>query len=275
LTRYSKNILFCLLFIHFSVFSQSTISNKSGERFSSFNHWLQSYPDHLVSGFEHAFLEGVNPYKLIAGASAIMILSNLDQDIKNKANKNPFFSAGLSRQADNFGKTFGWGYFAGVGFITVESIISPKRNSEYFSKLELVLESIAVTQIITQTLKMSISRERPNFSDDHSFPSGHTSSVFALATSMNGIYGWKVGVPAFLCATIVGAQRISSNSHYFSDVLTGAMIGIMVGSGFSEIHNEENLNSGLNSDGNKKSVQTGIWIDRNTSTVGAQLKLNF
>jgi hypothetical protein len=238
LNRFYKYILLVLIFTTSKGYSQSDFSIISDERFSDVNHWIKSYPHHVIDGVENSFLKNETPYKLIAGASAIIILSNYDQDLKAKFLNKPFFSNGLSKQADNFGKTFGWGYFAGAGFITLESIISKNNRSQYFSKMELMLESIAVTQVITQTLKMTVKRERPNQSDNHSFPSGHSSSVFALATSLNSIYGWKVGVPAFICASVVGAQRVSSSSHYLTDVATGALIGYLVAEGFTELHSK-------------------------------------
>ena len=230
--------IFILFFSTITGYSQSGFSNISDDRFSDINHWTTSYPRHVLDGAENGFLKNESPYKLIAGASAIIILSNYDQDLKVRFLNKPFFSNDLSRQADNFGKTFGWGYFAGAGFITLESIISKNNRAQYFSKMELMLESIAVTQAITQTLKMTVKRERPNQSDSHSFPSGHSSSVFALATSLNSIYGWKVGMPAFVCASIVGAQRISSSSHYLTDVATGALIGYLVAEGFAQLHSK-------------------------------------
>lgn len=263
MNRYNKYSLLILLFTTLTVYSQSDTLDNGENRFLSLNHWLRSYPHHIMIGVENGFLKNQSSLKLIAGVSAVLISSNFDDDIVSNVKGKPFLAPTLSKQADNFGKSFGWGYFAGVGFITLESLVSKNNMDEYFSKIELVLESIAVTQIITQTLKTTVNRQRPNFSDNHSFPSGHTSSVFALAASMNGIYGWKVGVPAFICASIVGAQRISSSSHYLSDVLSGALIGLLVGNGFSEIHREGN------------SIQPIFRIDQKTSSVGAQLIIVF
>jgi membrane-associated phospholipid phosphatase len=42
-------------------------------------------------------------------------------------------------------------------------------------------------------------------------------------------YGWKLGVPAYLVAGIVGASRIDQDKHYLSDVLAGATLGYIVG----------------------------------------------
>ncbi len=237
---------FCPLFIYFLflnlTFAQSAADTISDYRFKSLNNWITTYPLHTLEGIENSFLKGDSPKFMLGVAAGILLLSKFDYEFSNKFITKPFISQRFSTVADNFGKTFGWGYYAGIGFVTVESIVNKNSTREYFKKLELVLECIAVTQIITQTIKMTTMRTRPNKSDNHSFPSGHTSATFALAGSLNGIYGWQVGVPAYLCASIVGAQRISTNAHYLSDVLSGALIGTLVADGFSLLHQKENSN---------------------------------
>jgi membrane-associated phospholipid phosphatase len=74
-----------------------------------------------------------------------------------------------------------------------------------------------------------VGRERPNGQDDKSFPSGHTSNSFALAAVAERHYGWKVGVPAYILASVVGASRIQQDKHYLSDVVAGATLGYIVG----------------------------------------------
>ena len=83
-----------------------------------------------------------------------------------------------------------------------------------------------VTQGVTQLLKYSVGRMRPDGSSQRSFPSGHASGVFASATVLNRHYGWKVGLPAFGVASYVAASRLSENKHYLSDVVFGAAIGL-------------------------------------------------
>ena len=86
-----------------------------------------------------------------------------------------------------------------------------------------------VTQGVTQLLKYSVGRMRPDGSSQRSFPSGHASGVFASATVLNRHYGWKVGLPAFGVASYVAASRLSENKHYLSDVVFGAAIGLTAG----------------------------------------------
>jgi hypothetical protein len=270
-----QSVFILFIFLSLNGISQSKFPVEAENRFSDLNRWISTYPSHIISGTENAFLKNENPYKFITGAAVILIMSNYDDNIRGDVYHKPFFSHGLSRDADNFGKTFGWGYFAGVGLITCESFISKDSQSQYFSKIELVLESIAVTQVITQTLKTTVKRERPNFSDNHSFPSGHTSSVFALATSLNGIYGWKAGIPAYIIALTVGAQRISSSSHYLTDVLSGALIGYLVADGFSKIHIDESPVDEKQSNASSFLLLPSVWYYAPNSSKGLQLTLFF
>ncbi len=85
--------------------------------------------------------------------------------------------------------------------------------------------SIAVGFGITYGLKQIIHEQRPDGSGDDSFPSGHTAFSFAAAASMQRRYGWEVGVPATLVATLVGFARVKADKHHWYDVVAGAAIG--------------------------------------------------
>jgi undecaprenyl-diphosphatase len=101
-----------------------------------------------------------------------------------------------------------------------------------------VVGSLLINTAITQAMKYSINRQRPydtyptiinpyTIENDASFPSGHTSTAFALATSMSIQYKkWYVVVPAFAWACSVGYSRMYLGEHYPTDVLAGAAIGI-------------------------------------------------
>ncbi|MBC7387644.1 MAG: phosphatase PAP2 family protein, partial [Opitutaceae bacterium] len=96
--------------------------------------------------------------------------------------------------------------------------------------------SIVVNELLTLSLKYSIRRTRPykTYPDidnqaeesDASFPSGHTSNSFALATSLTMDFPkWYVIVPSYLWAGSVGYSRMHLGVHYPTDVLAGALIG--------------------------------------------------
>ncbi len=108
----------------------------------------------------------------------------------------------------------------------------------------VVVDALAATLIasgiITPALKYAVGRYRPNatgatwyakpFSGNVSFPGGHATQAFALASVISGHYHqtW-VRVTSFFIAGCVGLSRIHLNAHYASDVLFGAVIGTAVG----------------------------------------------
>jgi membrane-associated phospholipid phosphatase len=98
---------------------------------------------------------------------------------------------------------------------------------------------LGATEIITFALKDGVQRRRPfvKYPDitpyngkpqsvDYSFPSGHTSTAFSIATSLSLQYPkWYVIAPSFLYAGTVGYSRMYLGMHYPTDVLAGAAIG--------------------------------------------------
>lgn len=92
------------------------------------------------------------------------------------------------------------------------------------------LASVAVMGTLVSTLKRTTQVERPDGSNKHSFPSGHTATAFMTATMLTKEYGHKspwVGIGAYSVASAMGLMRIADNKHWLSDVLAGAGIGIL------------------------------------------------
>lgn len=83
----------------------------------------------------------------------------------------------------------------------------------------------ATTLGVTYALKYIVKKERPDHSDNHSFPSMHTSVSFTGAAFIQRRYGWKWGVPAYLLSTYVGWSRVYGKKHDWWDVAAGAAIG--------------------------------------------------
>ncbi|MDH4066230.1 MAG: phosphatase PAP2 family protein [Acidobacteriota bacterium] len=92
-----------------------------------------------------------------------------------------------------------------------------------------VLRTLAVSQVVVQGLKLAVSRERPDGSDDNSFPSGHAASTFAAAVVFQRHLGKKWAIPTYAIATYVGFSRLHENRHYLSDVVMGVGLGVASG----------------------------------------------
>lgn len=86
--------------------------------------------------------------------------------------------------------------------------------------------SFATTLGITYALKLGVHKERPS-GGEMAFPSGHTSAAFSGAAFIAQRYGWRMGLPAYLGALVVGHSRIMAAKHDPEDVFAGALIGIL------------------------------------------------
>lgn len=91
--------------------------------------------------------------------------------------------------------------------------------------------SFALMGITICSIKSLAGVLRPDGSDFLSFPSGHTATAFTSACLLYKEYGPKsswIGVAAFLPAFITGLIRQLNNRHWLSDVVGGAVIGILM-----------------------------------------------
>ena len=106
----------------------------------------------------------------------------------------------------------------------------------------LITSSMLINDYVTKVLKDEFQRRRPDQADHHSyfeggeggrhyasFPSSHTSTAFAFATSVATVYKDHKWVPpvAYAGATLVGLSRIHDNKHWATDVMAGAAVGFL------------------------------------------------
>jgi len=92
-----------------------------------------------------------------------------------------------------------------------------------------LIQSILIAELMTQTIKYSVRRERPDNSNSFSFPSGHAADTMAFATALERHFNWKYYVPAYAFATYVAMSRLHDNVHFVSDVAFGSAVGIIAG----------------------------------------------
>ncbi|SEG24849.1 phosphatase PAP2 family protein [Flavobacterium urumqiense] len=120
--------------------------------------------------------------------------------------------------------------------IIIYSVGLIKQDSTIKKQAIFIGETFLVSAFVTTALKHSIKRERPfdTYSDidkatsapGYSFPSGHTSTAFATATSLSMAYPkWYVIAPSFVWASAVGYSRMHLGVHYPTDVFAGALVG--------------------------------------------------
>lgn len=117
---------------------------------------------------------------------------------------------------------------AGVAVLIGWSLAVPIEQGDRSGALA-ALASMGAAQGTTQILKHTIPTVRPDGSDRRSFPSGHTSTAFAAATSILERRGVEEGIPALAVAGMVGVGRVQARKHYWGDVLADAAIGTASG----------------------------------------------
>lgn len=120
------------------------------------------------------------------------------------------------------------------------------ENTESNLNAEIMLKATFYSGLVTTVLKYTVREPRPMTGGArNSFPSGHTTSAFAFASSVGAIHGWKWGLPAYGIAAMVGYSRINDNAHYLHDVLAGATIGMGYGLGITYLLKKEQVSQNL------------------------------
>jgi len=87
--------------------------------------------------------------------------------------------------------------------------------------------SFLVTVAATEVLKRTTHVERPDGTNDESFPSGHAARAFSSATYVHRRYGFGDAWPLYALATYVGYTRVVSERHRWADVVGAAGISAL------------------------------------------------
>jgi membrane-associated phospholipid phosphatase len=138
---------------------------------------------------------------------------------------------------------------------------------------EAMLDSV----VLSSVLKVIASRNRPDaptgaghfFSGGGSFPSGHATSSWALASVVAHEYSHTRIVPvlAYGLASLVSGARFAARQHYASDIVFGAASGWFIGTYVYDTHKLH--------EGHRHSPISGITPEIQPSTRTYAITLNF
>ena len=156
----------------------------------------------------------------------------------------------LSRDIDNKDTGIRWGgRELGNGRVTLALAAAPLAYGIAFGDADWrrlglhSLESMYAAAFLARILKISVGRARPSHSSEadeydhfsseaafHSFPSDHTTRVFAVAATFAQHLGdsapWVPWV-AYSLATWTATTRVMDRAHWLTDVTAGAFLGIL------------------------------------------------
>jgi membrane-associated phospholipid phosphatase len=158
----------------------------------------------------------------LAGGAATAVGSLADDEVTDSINSS---GSGWGNSLETAGGPI-WGSLFTAAMFTAGRF----SNHAHFRAMTYdMVDAVVCNFGYAEAIKYAVRRERPNGDNNQSFPSGHASNAFTIATVVERHYGWKLGVPAYVIAGVVGASRIQQDKHYVSDVVAGATLGYIVG----------------------------------------------
>ncbi len=154
-----------------------------------------------------------------------------------------------SRIVSNVGSVYGLGAVSGAFYLFGRSKNNDRARETGLLSAEALVNSLIVESAlkgITQRARPSAGRERSEFFDGgNSFPSGHSTQAWAVATVIANEYKDRrvVQIAAYGAATAVSVARFTGQKHYISDVVAGSALGYMIGKYVYTTHHRTSLDS--------------------------------
>jgi len=147
---------------------------------------------------------------------------------------------GLLRNLAAFFAHSGDSWFWGAALILLWFMSNPTWRK--WEAVEFV--GISGLAVLVMSIKFIVRRRRPEGewgsiyrnTDPHSFPSGHAARAFLIAGVASGLAPAWLAVILWIWAPLVSLARVAMGVHYVSDVLAGALLGIVVGLIGLQIH---------------------------------------
>ena len=172
--------------------------------------WL--WNDQYIPTFKTVGEQG-SIFLLTGGIFASTISFQYDKDVYKENHHNQRMSKDLSAIGSQIGSGM-----PGIAIAALQVAFDQENGLAH-------ARAISLTSANHIIIAVAARRDRPNHKARLSFPSGHTSSAVASATSLAYTYGWLAGIPAFTAAGIVMSSKWADNQHWFSDTVAGAFLG--------------------------------------------------
>ena len=201
-----------------------------------------SYPEVLIDDVKHVVTSPARwedaEWKQAGWASLAVVGTALviDRPVRDEMRRHSGNNAFMT-QVERFGVQYAAGV---VGGFYLAGILADDQKALQVAQ-DGITASLIASGIVTPAIKLVAGRSRPRddkgiynfkpFSNvNSSFPSGHTTEAFAVASVIANHYDetW-VTCTAYSIASLVGLARTYHHAHFASDVLAGAMIGTWVG----------------------------------------------
>jgi len=185
---------------------------------------IQSHTTALHNGLQSLTSPG-SLRALVVGGLLTGLATRYDDHSGTAFDKPPFGESALMEMGDNFGN----GKYLMAASATTWGTGLLFHSEELKTTGRTLVLGLATDVLVVTSVKLLARRERPDGSDFHSFPSGHTSGAFTASTVLSRRYGWKIGAPAYALATLTAMDRMEDRKHFASDVVAGAALGIIIG----------------------------------------------
>ena len=141
----------------------------------------------------------------------------------------------VSKIVSHAGSVYGVGAISGAFYLLGRAKNNDRaRETGLLSAEALVNSMIVVSALkgVSQRARPLAGRERSEFFDGgDSFPSGHSTYAWALATIIANEYQDRrsIQILAYGTAAAVSAARFTGNKHYLSDIVAGSALGYFIG----------------------------------------------
>ena len=184
---------------------------------------IKAMAKHLVTNFKY-LPSKENLYWAAAGGGLALVAHPFDDDV-NKALVGNSAAEKFFKPGEILGELPTL-----LGSASVVYAVGRIKDQPKVSHLGMdLIEAIAMSEALTQALKYTTRRERPDGSGKTSFPSGHAADTFAFATALERHLNWRYSVPAYIFSSYVAISRLPANRHWLSDTVFGATVGIIAG----------------------------------------------